>query len=101
MNQKEKHVKLPEHLRFEKYCQAKDLFRNPDRPSCINLILTNSSRSFQDTCTLETRHSDFHKLVFTVLKIYFSKQKPNIQTFRDYRRFQNDLFRSEFFKHFY
>ena len=39
--------------------------------------------------------SDFHKLVVTVLKLYFPKQKPNIQTFRDYKRFQNDLFRSE------
>ena len=59
------------------------------------MILTNSSRSFQDTCTVETGLSDFHKLVVTVLKLYFPKQKPNIQTFRDYKRFQNDLFRSE------
>ena len=34
-------------------------------------------------------------MVVTVLKLYFPKQKPNIQTFRDYKRFQNDLFRSE------
>ena len=27
--------------------------------------------------------------------LYFPKQKSNIQTFRDYKRFQNDLFRSE------
>ena len=54
-----------------------------------------SSRSFQDTCTIKTGLSDFHKLVVTVLKLYFPKQKPNIQTFRDYKRFQNDLFRSE------
>ena len=53
-------------------------FKNPDRPSCIDLILANSSRSFQDTCTVETGLSDFHKLVVTVLKLYFSKQKPNI-----------------------
>ena len=41
------------------------------------------------------RLSDFHKLVVTVLKIYFPKQTPNIPTFRDYRIFQNNLFRSE------
>ena len=70
-------------------------FKNPDRPSCINLILTNCSTSFQDTCTVETGPSDFHKLVVTVLKLYFPKQKPNIQAFRDYKRFQIDLFRSE------
>ena len=70
-------------------------FKNRDRPSCIDLVLTNSSRSFQDTCAVETGLSDFHKLVIIVLKLYFSKQKLNIQTFRDYERFQTDLFRSE------
>ena len=75
--------------------KQKTCFKNPDRLSCIDLILTISSRSFQDTCTVETGLSDFHKLVVTVLKLYFPKHKLNIQTFRDYKRFQNDLFRSE------
>ena len=75
--------------------KQKTCFKNPERPSCIDLILTNSSRSFQDTCTVETGLSDFHKLVVTVLELYFHKQKPNIQNFRDYKRFQNNLFRSE------
>ena len=30
-----------------------------------------------------------------VVKLYFPKQKPNIQTFQDYKRFQKNLFRSE------
>ena len=76
--------------------KQKTCFKNPDRPTCIDLILTKSSRSFQDTCTVETGLSDFHKLVVTVLELYFPKQKPYIQTFRDYKRFQNDLLRSEF-----
>ena len=75
--------------------KQKTCSKNPDRTTCIDLILTNSSRSFQDTCTIETGLSDIHKLVVTALKLYFPKQKPNIQTFRDYKRFQNDLFRSE------
>ena len=75
--------------------KQKICFKNPDRPTCINLILINSARSFQDTCTVKTRLSYFHKFVVTVLKLYFPKQKPNIQIFRDYKRFQNDLFRSE------
>ena len=58
--------------------KQKTCFKNPDRPSRIDLILTNSSRSFQDTCTVEAGLSDFHKLVATVLKLYFPKQKPNI-----------------------
>ena len=63
--------------------------------TCTNLILSNSCRSFQDTFTVETGLSDFHKLVVTVLKLYFTKQKPNIQTFQDYKKFENDLVRSE------
>ena len=34
-------------------------------------------------------------MVVTVVKLYFPKQKPNIQAFQDYKRFQNDLFRLE------
>ena len=58
-----------------------------NRPTCMNLILTNSSRSFQDTCTVETKLSDFHKLVATILKLYFPRQKPDIQRgFGDFKR---------------
>ena len=72
----EKNVKFPKHLPFEKYCQAKDLFQKPDRSTCIDLILTNSSGSFQDTFTLEAGLSDFHKLVFTIPKIYIPNKIP-------------------------
>ena len=70
-------------------------FKNPNRATCINLILADSSRSFQDTCTVECGFSDFHKFFDIVLKLYFPKQKPYIQTFRDYKRFQIDLFKLE------
>ena len=43
-------------------------FKNPDKPPCIDLILTNCPRSFQNTDTFEIGMSDFHKLIFTVLK---------------------------------
>ena len=43
-------------------------FKNPDRPSCIDLILTNCPRSFQNGCAIETGLSDFHKLVVTVMR---------------------------------
>ena len=69
--------------------------KKPDRVTSINLILSISSRSIQDTCTVEKGLSDFHKLIFIVLELYLLKRKPNIQTFRDYTKFQNDLFRSE------
>ena len=34
--------------------KQKTCFKNPDRPTCIDLILGNSFRSLQDTCTVET-----------------------------------------------
>ena len=48
-------------------------FKNPNNPSCIDLFLTNTIRSFQETQVFETGLSDFHKLVVTVLKSAFPK----------------------------
>ena len=42
-------------------------FKNPDHPSCIDLILTNKYRSFQNTSIIETGLSDFHRLTITVI----------------------------------
>ena len=50
-------------------------FKNPGNPSCIDLFLTNCSRSFQEVQIIETSLSDFHKINLTVLKVYFTKQK--------------------------
>ena len=68
-------------------------FKNPDRPSCIDLILTNCSRNFQNFCAIETGLSDFHKLVATILKTVYKKSKPKMITYRSYKSFNNDGFR--------
>ena len=70
-------------------------FKNPNKPTCIDLILTNCPRSFQNTDTFETGLSDFHKLTFTVLKQHFPKQKPRVVIHRQYKNFRNDYFRIE------
>ena len=44
-------------------------FKNPEKPSCIDLIFTNCPRSFRNSCAIETELTDFHKLVVTVIKI--------------------------------
>ena len=49
-------------------------FRNPDKPSCMDLFLTNCLRRFQDTQIIETGLSDFHKRNLTVLKMHFVNQ---------------------------
>ena len=62
----------------------------------IDLILTNSLRSFQDGSVFETGLSEFYMLTTTILKQYFPTPKPKIVNHRDYRNFQNDEFRAEF-----
>ena len=42
--------------------------KNPGRPSCIDLILTNKRKSFQLSIVIETDISEFHKMVLTALK---------------------------------
>ena len=70
-------------------------FKNPLNPSLIDLILTNRSRSFQNTQTIETGLSDHHKLIITVRRAFFPKQAPTIFTYRDYKHYDEDLFRNE------
>ena len=67
-------------------------FKNADKPTCIDLILTNCPRSFQNMNTFKTRLSDFHKLTFTVLKQHFLKQKLKVVIHRQYKNFRNDYF---------
>ena len=67
-------------------------FKNPEK-LCIDLILTNCPRSFQNSCVIETGLSDFHKLVVTVMKTTYKKSQPKIITYRDYKYFNNDGFR--------
>ena len=68
-------------------------FKNPEKPSCIDLIITNRPKSFQNSVTLETGLSDFHKMTLTVMKVFYKKPKPTIITYRRYKIF---LFRIEY-----
>ena len=76
LNQKKKMSNFLNPYRLKNIVKQKTCFKNPDRPTCMNLILTNFSRSFQGACTVETRLSDFYKLVATVLKLNFPIKNP-------------------------
>ena len=45
--------------------------------------------------TMETEISDFHKVVITVLKILYKKQKPKIIYYRNYKTFNANQFKEE------
>ena len=74
-------------------------FKSISNPSCIDLILTNRSSSFQNSSTIEIGLSDFHHLVLTVLKTTFKKKPPMVREYRDYKGYNsvnylNDINRS-------
>ena len=68
-------------------------FKNPLNPSSIDVMLTNKSRSFQNTITIETGLSDHHKMTISVLKTYVPKQAPTLIKYRSYRKFNSTIFR--------
>ena len=71
-------------------------FKNIMNPSCIDLILTNRNRCFQNSTVVETGISDHHKLTVTVLKTVFKKKKAKSIIYRDYKLFSNETFSQEF-----
>ena len=70
-------------------------YKNPGNPSCIDLYLTNSPLSFQNTSSVFTGLSDFHKLVLTVFKTTFIKSTPKKFFYRDYKHFNHECFEKE------
>ena len=73
----------------------KTCFKNPINPTCIDLIITNRPKSFQESEVIETRLSDFHKMSLTVMKVFYNKQKPKIIQYRKYKGFSNEAFMQE------
>ena len=60
--------------------------------SCINLILTNKSKNFQNTGVMEIGISDDHALIFPFLKTTFTKMPPNKFQYRNYKQFESHSF---------
>ena len=86
------------------FCETYDLsslikvptcYKNPEKPSCIDLLLTNRPKSFQNSSVVETGLSDFHKMAVTVMKTIFEKLKPRVSYFRNWNEFCNEKFRTQ------
>lgn len=76
--------------------KEKTCFKNAENLSCLDLILTNCSRSFQNMdVKWKTEHSDFRKMGVFVLKTIFPKQKISKVIYSDYKNFRNEMFRAE------
>ena len=70
-------------------------FKSPHNPSSIDVILTNKSRCFQNTCVVETGLSDHHKMTVTVFRMFVKKQASNCIKYRDYKNYNSLLFHNE------
>ena len=69
-------------------------YKNLDKPTWIDLLLTNRPNYFQHNSVFETGLSDFH-MVVTELKMGFQKLKPHIVADRHYKHFDNEKFLSD------
>ena len=70
-------------------------YKNPKNPSSIDVMLTNKKGNFQNSITIETGLSDWHKMTVTILKTYCRKQDPIIVSYRDYSKFSEEIFRDD------
>ena len=51
--------------------------------------------SFQNTTVLANGLSDFHKMAVTDFKLKFEKNKPKEVTYRDYKNFDENSFKTD------
>ena len=80
---------------FKNLTKGPTCLKNPNKPSCIDLILTNKKKQFIPSTLIKTGVSDFHKMVLTVLKSYFRKREAKIIKYRSNKNFCNDSFRQQ------
>ena len=62
---------------------------------CIDLIMTTSKNSCICSSTFETGISDFHHMVYTILKTTYDRLPPKVISYRCYRNFSESQFREE------
>ena len=65
-------------------------YKHPNKPKCIDLILTHVLRIFQSTCVIETGLSDFHLMTVIVMRKTFKKILIRVINYMSYRDFFND-----------
>ena len=89
---------------MEEFCKNSNLkclirvplcYKNANKPSCIDVTLAKSQRSFQSCYAIETVLFDFDRMTVTLMKTSFWKLKPKVINYRNYKRFCNESYRNE------
>ena len=95
-----------EHSALKDFCNLYSLtslinkiscWKNPSKPTCIDLIQANCPKFFQNTNVIEPGLSNFYKMVVTIMKTTFRKLKPKIINYRN-KNFSNDIFKDTVFR---
>ena len=63
--------------------------------SCIDLFLTNRKYSFRFSGSFETRISDHHHMIYTMLKSCFNDTDPKLLNYRDFKHFSQEAFKED------
>ena len=64
-------------------------YKNPANPACIDLILTNCPKYLQNTTVIQTKLSEFHIMVVTIMKTKFPKLESKMYTIEICQYFTN------------
>ena len=70
-------------------------YKNAENPTSINVILTNRFKSFRESRTIETGLSDYHKMIYTILKLDIKKKDPLLINYCSYKHFDDLAFRTD------
>ena len=62
---------------FKSLIKEPTCYKNPEKPTCIDLVLTNTPRLFQARLTL-IGLTDFHNMTVAAFKSRFPHQKPKM-----------------------
>ena len=76
------------------FVKSNTCFKGED--SRIDLILTNRKYSFKNTCSFETGLSDYHHLIYSVMKTTFKSEEPKKLIYCDYSNFSSECFKDDF-----
>ena len=68
------------------------------KPSSIDHIITTMTSLFMKSCTVETRISDNHKLMMSICRLTFAKDKSKKFFYRFYKNFDSKLFEKTLIK---
>ena len=67
-------------------------YKNSEKLSSIDLLLSSRPKSFQSSPAVETGLSDLHKMTVIFMKTNFEKDKLRVAYFRNWNEFCNEHF---------